>query len=537
MLISAANQGTFTISFLTGTPGSGKSYAMARYLVTERLPNSEAKILCNLPLDVDAIAEHVAEKKGCTADEVAERIVILEPERLKRWKQGNGGPWELVQELGNGDAGMGGWDFILDECHNFCKRSQSKRMPMWEEWLGEVRHEGWASMLFISQDEAKVGKPITMHAEIRVELTNSATRRDPWFRIPLGDWYELAASFTGSYESRTWKTEYRKVAGKWSRKAEHSEVFGIDPFYFQFYQSFSKPGGGAAAGSVTVSKREWEKRPRLTTVRDENGKRVLPTWGWFLRRHVFALGSRFAVVGGVAYLMMGGASQGMGLMLHGMQQAVKANGLKGVESTVPEPVADNGMVTALAAVESRVTGSPVESLAERPPQLPSVLVEDVKRPTISMIMNKRFLLSDGTVYREGETVTDGDFEGFAIKEVSARERFVRLPGNVRLGVGDEFRLRVYATRGVTVAAHAPATGVPEDLPGVGHTPQNENEGHGAGTDSHGFGSGRALVPVLPAGSRGSGSVRGRKLEPRPIPGDLGGGRRTSQWRTRGSGSP
>jgi hypothetical protein len=194
---------SFSISFVCGPPGSGKSYLLTRDVI-DRLQTSAGKVITNLPLAVDKVAALVAGKLGIESQEVAERIVLLEREQLVAWQDGRGGPWEL-REAADGN------DFILDECHLFCSKRRKNNIAEWERWLGEVRHEGWRRIVFVTQDESKVGPPITAHAELRFELTNSERLRDPFLKIPLSYWYELIASFTREYSSAVVLTEYRRV--------------------------------------------------------------------------------------------------------------------------------------------------------------------------------------------------------------------------------------------------------------------------------------------------------------------------------------
>lgn len=276
---------SFSISFVCGPPGSGKSYLLTRDVI-DRLQNSTGKVVTNLPLVVDKVAPFVAGKLGVEPAEVAERIILLEREKLVAWQDGRGGPWEL-KELADGN------DFILDECHLFCSKRRRNNIAEWERWLGEVRHEGWRRIVFVTQDESKVGQPITAHAELRFELTNSERLRDPFLKIPLSYWYELIASFTREYSSSVVLTEYRRVKGR--LREQHAERFRIDPAWFEFYRSYEATGGGAGTGEGgSKIVREFERRPVLLPRRIE-GRLTLPVWMWVARVHWW----RFVVAGSI----------------------------------------------------------------------------------------------------------------------------------------------------------------------------------------------------------------------------------------------
>jgi hypothetical protein len=274
---------SFSISFVCGPPGSGKSYLLTRDVV-DRLVAFEGRIITNLPLCAERVAEHVAAKRSCEPADVLARIVILDRETLVAWQDGRGGPWDVASQAD-------GNDFILDECHLFCSKRRRNNTQEWERWLGEARHEGWRRIVFVTQDESKVGQPITAHAELRFELTNSERLRDPFLKIPLSYWYELIASFTREYLASVVLTEYRRVKGR--LRPQHSDRFRIDPFWFPFYRSYEAAGGGAGTGDgASRIVREFERRPALLPRRMED-RLKLPVWAWVMKVHWW----RFAVAG------------------------------------------------------------------------------------------------------------------------------------------------------------------------------------------------------------------------------------------------
>jgi hypothetical protein len=270
------------------------------YCIIDRLQTSTGKVITNLPLAVDKVAVYVAGKLGVEPQEVAERIVLLQREQLVAWQDGRGGPWE-IKELADGN------DFILDECHLFCSKRRKNNIAEWERWLGEVRHEGWRRIVFVTQDESKVGQPITAHAELRFELTNSERLRDPFLKIPLSYWYELIASFTREYSLSVVLTEYRRVKGR--LREQHAERFRIDPNWFEFYRSYEAAGGGAGAGeggSRVV--REFERRPVLLPCRIE-GRLTLPVWLWVARVHWWRFVVAGSILGSMTWLCFAGGGR------------------------------------------------------------------------------------------------------------------------------------------------------------------------------------------------------------------------------------
>ena len=258
------------VIFTTGAPGTGKTYSRcARYLYDFWLPERKGIHYSNFPVKVEKFAEKYPD--------AAERIKTIPNEELDRWSRYESGPWEYFKELD-----LEGAHIAIDECHNFIKRTGEgcqKNATRWEQWLGEIRHRG-CTVEFLSQDPHKVSKCIDIHAGVRIALINSEDRRDPWFGIPLGDWYELRAGISREYETVIWQIEERRINSKWVHG--HTERFTLKPFYFELYDSFNTPhsGGTKAAGQ----EREYQKRSIAGLV------------SWFCRRNLFRLGSRVVIV-------------------------------------------------------------------------------------------------------------------------------------------------------------------------------------------------------------------------------------------------
>lgn len=320
--------GKFCIALVTGTPGSGKSFCCSRD-VYNVLCQSDRCIVTNLPINVPVMAQWVAAvRKDLNEQDVIDRITILEPERLQRWKQEIGGPWELAAEglprgIEGRDGNLMGADFILDECHLYCPSTgdgthESVRVMRknWKDWLGEIRHEGWRRVLFVSQDDEKIGKPIQIHSELRYELTNGATDRVPYFQIPFGDFYSLVASFTGVYYPVVVVTEFRRVNAR--SVFVHAERVRLAPKYFALYESYAHAGGGAHAGAIDRPKLEWEVRPTWWWgVVD--GVRKAPTWAWFYGKYRIRVTMVLAFAGVLFWMCFLG---GLGVVFSGGMSAV-----------------------------------------------------------------------------------------------------------------------------------------------------------------------------------------------------------------------
>jgi hypothetical protein len=266
------------ITMTTAPAGSGKSYRRGpHFLLNEFLPHQEGVHWSNLPVFVDKLAEEMAKRTGKPVDEFANRIKLIPPEVQQSWREGKSGPWEFFQDIDLQNAHV-----ALDEFHEFCGTNKARHLrEKYQFWFGQIRHRG-ATIEVISQAPEKIAREIHYEAGVQLSLVNSEDRRDPWFRILLGDWYELRAKFiTGKYQSAIWEIEERKAKGKWI--TEDSRLFWLDAFYFQFYDSYSKPADGQK--KAEAQKREFEKRSAGALA-----------W-WFIRRNWIKLSIRAAFVG------------------------------------------------------------------------------------------------------------------------------------------------------------------------------------------------------------------------------------------------
>jgi hypothetical protein len=523
-MLENTHQG-FSISFVTGAPGSGKSYFLARDVI-KRLISSDAIIRTNLPLEVEKIAEFVAKRRKCDPAEVAERIKLLDPETLTRWKtpgeivvEGGKrrpsvqGPWEFVKEQ------CVGADLILDEGHLYCpKKDRAAREyeEGYRRWLGEVRHDGWRRIVFVTQDESKVGQSIVTHAELRYELTNAERLRDPWFRIPMGDWYELRGSLSKRYRSRVAIAEFRRVNGK-LRLQGKPERFALEPEWFAFYRSHEASGGGTGVGNVERQKRECETRS------------MVGVWLWFLRRHFIKLGGAAAIVsafmwvtffGGMrmgveTWLRMSGKSMASNRKVEAAREGaevkaatappVEADGgvgtpdLKAAMEAVPEPhraVISRAMLA--AAEELRTREEMINALGDGVPTL-DVPVEQL--PPVRGFVGKDRVVIGGELLTVGdEILLDGGLRHVRIKRIDR-------PGR---------RVWLEDSRVLRFAVDEP---VASQLPFAG--------GGGFGGGSSSTGDGRPVRAVVASGAGSSaaqppvGSGRGKSVIKRP--GNASGG--------------
>lgn len=427
------------ITLTTGPAGSGKTYVRcSRFLCDEWLPERSGVHYSNFPIFRDKVSDYVAKRTGKTQDELLARMQIIPDQVLATWISGQSGPWDYFHE-----KDLDGCHIAIDECHNFCGAKTHHRVRQrWQAWLGEIRHQG-ATVEFLSQSPEKVAKEIHYEAGLRLSLINSEDRRDPFLGILLGDWYELKAKFiTGDYQTVVWEVERRNVDGKWVQ--QNKRMFTLDPLYFDFYDSFSRPvqGGEKSHGQP----REFQTRTRSGIV-----------W-WFFKRNAFSIVPRFMLVGGIVYLCTGGSAPLLNWMVHSFEVAGKNNLPPAPKPALPkEEKKKETMPTAEPpqALPSPVRISGPETVAQLPAvhppraevvheEKPAVVKESkkedvpVKEPEVErkarlvLVARDRIALDDGRIIRVGEPCGS-----LLMVEVDVRKRECVLTGGRRVRLGDK----------------------------------------------------------------------------------------------------
>lgn len=282
-----------TIILTTGVPGCGKTYVRAaRFLVDDFLVNTKGIHISNFPLNIASISETVSEKinknrgffgifrKRVTSDDIAKRLQIIPDDVLLSWRDGSSGPWDYF----NG-VDLKYCHIAIDEIHNFINaRTSPDVLKKWDDFLGEIRHRG-CTFEGLTQDFDQVDKVLSGRASIRLELIPGEDLRDPFFKIRMSDWYELKASFLGSYHKTVYMYEQRKSGSRW--RVNHTSRFLITPDYFKFYNSFNaslqEKENGASSDEGRAVEYEYQRRSRFSL------------FLWFIRRNFFTLFIRISL--------------------------------------------------------------------------------------------------------------------------------------------------------------------------------------------------------------------------------------------------
>lgn len=444
-----------TVVLTTGVAGTGKTYRRAAVEIFKFLLSGGGNHWSNFPLYPDRIARECSTRTGKPFEQYLRRIKVISKAELDTWEKSYDRPqshlcrgpftyfkpipWELWQDgdlskIRHGWAGkdfpdtvvkfvnddgqaMAGIDLVgahiaIDECHNFCKASGSTpkhQREMWGQWLGEIRHIG-ATVEFLTQSPHKLADEIVKEAEIRIDLLNVESERDPFFKILMADWYELKAAFiTGEYEAQVQLLERRCIEGRWVK--HYSEYFRRDPFYFQFYNSYNKPQAGGVNAPSKVY--EFQKRSKVSLVK------------WFVKRNLWPVGSRVAVTCFVIWVCFLGGGKVLFNKLVGMIQGVAATNTIAkpgeVKTEVPEkPIAEPVRPSVSPFIPAEVR-KPTAAKTE-----PSIVIPErqIIRYSIRLLTPRLVFFSDRNYYGVGDVIMSGPLKGEQILKIDYARRKV-----------------------------------------------------------------------------------------------------------------
>lgn len=398
-----------TVVVTCGPAGSGKSYVRcARFMADEFLPNKEGVHCSNFPINVEAMVEFVAKKTGKDVETLRSRINIIPPEVLAEWSAGRSGPWDYFRGVD-----VDGWHIAIDESHNFVGQKHApQHRAKWQEWIGEIRHVG-ATIEFISQHPDKIAKEILKEAGLQIFLANSEDRRDPFFKIPLSDWYEMRAMLTGAYESCVWEVHQRRVFLRWVE--EYCKKWRFESDYYALYDSYNTPhGGGVKASGAT---HEFMKRSKPAML------------AWFAKRNAWPLSSRLAAVGVVAWLLVfGGAASLLASAQEAMQNRIKGKHVNtataGAEAKPSPTIADPESFEIRQDIKKiRAEAEAAQQALEQLRAENKELIEQLgKGHEITAIGTDWVAFSGGLVAMVGQRIETGPYAGRFVESVNWQNR-------------------------------------------------------------------------------------------------------------------
>lgn len=412
--------GHCTVTLTTAPSGTGKTYIRcARFIVDEWLRDAEGGVhISNFPIVWEGLIEAAGNKWGRTEEEVRARVEVIPEEVVNCWIKGESGPWEYFSGRDLTDCHL-----ALDEIHEMCGDTAPLELKTaWAEWLGQLRHTG---MTFeaISQHPEKIAAQVKREAELFIQLYSSDLRPDPYFKIFMGDWYELFAKFKGRYDSVVFEEWY--VQRDRRKVLERSRRWRFEPGYFKVFNSHSKPRLGGIGASD--KKREWERR----------------SWGsllrWFFFRNAYQLVSRLTL--GVAafwLVFMGGAVRVVPWVVGVVTAAVggrtaaaqtRAVGSAELQAIIDRPRA----VVSPGSVGGRPPASAPSSRPSKEQDELERLRDLVARDDeVVGIVGRAARWRRGFVVRAGEVIPWGKYQGLTVRAVDIGRGCVLLSSGVAL---------------------------------------------------------------------------------------------------------
>ncbi len=410
-----------TVYLTTGPAGSGKTYRRcAKFMVDEFLPKETGHIYTNYPVFAEKMAEAVSKKHKIPKEDILKRIHVIPKEELDKWmltydkrySDRAEGPWSYFQDIDINNAHI-----AIDEIHNFCGVSTPKHQRQkWGKWLGEIRHRG-ATVEFLTQSPNKLADEIKWEASVLISLVNGETNRDPFFKIMLSHWYELQAALTGVYEKKIHQIEKRSIDGKW--RVSHRETFTLDPYYFQFYDSFAAPHTGGKAGKA--AQHEFQRYGRVGVF-----------W-WFIKSHPFALASRALILGLFCWVVLLGGNQVLfKVFLEKLSYlAKKQTAAKKVEkletAKAVSLVSSSPVVNVASVVPPGSELSQVRQELEKANKEKQSLQEKLaSESAIALMTRDSVLLKNGLTLSKGEEIDSGLYQGKTVEGIVWQKRSIIL---------------------------------------------------------------------------------------------------------------
>ena len=237
-------EGTCTV--ITGAPGSGKTLGWVRWLVDDFLrKKSSGRIITNVRLNLDIICDYVCTSANTflsrrfgfvpAYDSLYERFILMNEDDCRSLR-------ETFDVSSWFNARLGGIEdcyICLDEVHTYVATGFSVNyLRSWGNFLAVLRHSH-ARFCGISQDISQIDRVLKSRVENRIEYVSADALRDPYFRIPIGEWCRLFSACLGRYVRPVCLKNYvRSVNGAW--RVSSSESHMLSDRYFGFYDSYQK---------------------------------------------------------------------------------------------------------------------------------------------------------------------------------------------------------------------------------------------------------------------------------------------------------
>lgn len=274
---------TSVVTLTEAVAGSGKTYCrcICYILFYLLLTRPRRRLICNYPVNMEALIAY-AERKGiATREEVLDQVRLIPEPVLLSWQNCSSGPWEYLApsprssrspwigfdypDLVGGDGYLDlrdNWHLALDEAHRYIgakgervlipREASEMNLTEWQRYLGEIRHRR-GTIEFLTQDRHKMHDIAIMETGTYITMLNADSMTDPFFRIPLSEWFAFLSALTG--RPMSWAYERQYLGRRKTKKADYSATWLFRPELFDLYNSYSAPLGEREVASKSIASR------------------------------------------------------------------------------------------------------------------------------------------------------------------------------------------------------------------------------------------------------------------------------------------
>tara|TARA_B110001469_G_scaffold106925_1_gene106936 strand:+ start:1513 stop:2892 length:1380 start_codon:yes stop_codon:yes gene_type:complete len=430
------------VAYLTTAPMGGyKSYSRGvSYVMDEFLPQQDGTLYTTIPLNLDEIVIE-ALKIGIDEETVRRRINVIDAETVNSWTNDGSisGPWDMDVEK------LKGAHLQFDEFHHYCpKTGEVERRRLWREWIAEIRHEH-ATIEFLTQDLDSIDDLLVKKIALRKELVNQETARDPYFKIPMGDWYELKGKICGFWSPCVWEIEYRKANRRWVETGYQRKIYP-KARYYELYDSFSKPHRRQreeSASSETTETLEVENPAKNLKLKQFQKRNSVSLILWFLKRNFFTLSLRLSFLFTVFWICFFGGGQkllGAGMSYFENIPNKISNVEKIADSNLSEIIIEKDVQEIILSTnfsEGNIIDYTLADLRKLILDYQVLLLEldllddeiavlKQTAPTLQMIGSDYVVFSTGRIYYQDDKLLESGYYGKKITNISRKNNSVRL---------------------------------------------------------------------------------------------------------------
>ena len=231
------------VTLVTGAPGTGKTLGFVEYLCNDFLCRRGGKVLTNVRLKCDRIADYVSRRCDTfvnrhfgyspSPDDVYNRLICFNEDDCRRLRNSN----DVSSFFGDITNTL----ICIDEVHLYLQSGLSGLvLRNWGDFLAVLRHHH-SKFVGLTQDISQVDRVLKSRVEARIEYLSVDSQRDPYFRIPLGDWSSLISALSGHTVRAVCSATYvRGMSGHW-RVSNVTPKF-LDERIFDLYDSYQIAG-------------------------------------------------------------------------------------------------------------------------------------------------------------------------------------------------------------------------------------------------------------------------------------------------------